>query len=130
MGAYKDEYNDDHRWCYRLCRCHRGTKYVSFDSFDDVYITIDDYVYLQSFTAQNTFYLPNFIVEEFFQKIGQRKVLLAPEETVAIGGYAYKGGRVILEQFSDSIAQLVSERKVQLKKMSNKEMTYFSGEAL
>ena len=32
-------------------------KYVSFDVFDDCYITVDDYIYLQSFAAQNSFYL-------------------------------------------------------------------------
>lgn len=34
-------------------------EYVSFDAFDDCYITIDDFAYLQSFSAQNNFYLPN-----------------------------------------------------------------------
>jgi len=29
-------------------------KYVSFDAFDDCYITVDDYIYLQSFAAQNS----------------------------------------------------------------------------
>ena len=45
-------------------------EYVSFDAFDDCYITIDDFAYLQSFAAQNSFYLPNFFLEEFFKKIG------------------------------------------------------------
>ena len=35
-------------------------EYVSFDAFDDCYITIDDFAYLQSFAAQNNFYLPNY----------------------------------------------------------------------
>ena len=38
-------------------------EYVSFDAFDDCYITIDDFAYLQSFAAQNNFYLPNYILE-------------------------------------------------------------------
>lgn len=100
--------------------------YISFDAFDDAYITIDDYVYLQSFVSQNNFYLPNFIVEEFFTKIGQRKVILTPEETVNIGGYAYKGGRVLLEHFSDSLVELINERKNQLKQYSQEELTYLS----
>ena len=99
-------------------------KYVSFDAFDDCYITIDDYVFLQSFTAQNNFYLPNYIVEEFFKQIGQRKVILSPEDTVAMGGYAYKGARSVLEEFSASLLSLVNERKVQLKKLANEELTY------
>lgn len=101
-------------------------EYVSFDSFDDCYITIDDYAYLQSFAAQNNFYLPNYILEEFFKKIAQRKVILTPEETVKVGGYAYKGGRVIIEHFSDDLTELVNERKVQLKNLSNETLTYFS----
>ena len=101
-------------------------EYVSFDGFDDAYITVDDYVYLQSFSAQNNFYLPNYIIEEFFKQIGQRKVILTPEETVNIGGYAYKGGRVLLEHFSDTLMELVDERKAQLKQLSNEELTYFS----
>lgn len=100
-------------------------EYVSFDQFDDCYITIDDYAYLQSFAAQNNFYLPNYILEEFFKKISQRKVILTPEETVKMGGYAYKGGRVILEQFADDINELMNERKVQLREISNEDMTYF-----
>ncbi|MDT2756079.1 hypothetical protein P7G51_01580 [Enterococcus asini] len=100
------------------------SNYVSFDSFDDVYITIDDYVFLQSFAAQNNFYLPNYIVEEFFKQISQRKVILSPEDTIAMGGYAYKGARVLLEQFSDSLLELVRERKVQLKKLASEELTY------
>lgn len=100
------------------------SSYVGFDSLDDVYITIDDYVFLQSFTAQNNFYLPNYIVEEFFKQIGQRKVILSPEDTVAMGGYAYKGARSVLEEFSASLLSLVNERKVQLKKLANEELTY------
>ncbi|MEG2644858.1 MAG: hypothetical protein RR965_06650, partial [Enterococcus sp.] len=34
--------------------------YVSFNAFDDCYITIDDFIYLNSFAAQNSFYLPTY----------------------------------------------------------------------
>lgn len=101
-------------------------KYVSFDAFDDCYITVDDYIYLQSFAAQNSFYLPNYFLEEFFKKIATRKVVLSPEEVVAIGGYTFKGGRVLMEQFSDQLTEMVYERKVQMQQMSEKPMTYFS----
>ncbi|MCU7356746.1 MULTISPECIES: hypothetical protein [Enterococcus] len=101
-------------------------EYVSFDAFDDCYITIDDYAYLQSFSAQNNFYLPNYILEEFFKKIAQRKVILSPDETIKVGGYAYKGGRVIMEHFSDDLTQLINERKAELKRLSDNTLTYFS----
>lgn len=101
-------------------------KYVSFDAFDDCYITVDDYVYLQSFAAQNSFYLPNHFLEEFFKKIATRKVVLSPEEVVAIGGYTFKGGRVIMEQFSDQLTEMVYERKVQIQKMTDTPLSYFS----
>ena len=101
-------------------------EYVSFDAFDDCYITIDDYAYLQSFAAQNNFYLPNYILEEFFKKIAQRKVILSPDETIKVGGYAYKGGRVIMEHFSDDLTQLINERKTELKRLSDNTLTYFS----
>ncbi|MFR4286730.1 MAG: hypothetical protein ACLUQ0_10265 [Enterococcus italicus] len=101
-------------------------KYVSFDAFDDCYITVDDYIYLQSFAAQNSFYLPNYFIEEFFKKIATRKVVLSAEETAQVGGYTFKGGRVLMEQFSDKIKEMVYERKVQLKKETDKPFTYFS----
>lgn len=101
-------------------------EYVSFDGFDDCYITIDDFAYLQSFAAQNNFYLPNYILEEFFKKIAQRKVILSPDETMKIGGYTYKGGRVILEHFTDDLTELINERKNQLKTISGETLTYFS----
>lgn len=101
-------------------------EYVSFDAFDDCYITIDDYAYLQSFAAQNNFYLPNYILEEFFKKIAQRKVILSPDETIKVGGYAYKGGRIIMEHFSDDLTQLINERKTELKRLSDNTLTYFS----
>lgn len=100
-------------------------EYVSFDAFDDCYITIDDFVYLQSFTAQNSFYLPNYLIEEFFKNIALRKVVLSPEETVKLGGYAYKGGRVILETFSDQVAQIVKEKKNEMKKLTRQPLRYF-----
>ncbi|OJG20114.1 hypothetical protein RU97_GL000347 [Enterococcus canis] len=99
-------------------------EYVSFDSFDDCYITIDEFVYLQSFAAQNNFYLPTYILEEFFKKIAHRKVVLSPEEVTEIGGYTYKGGRVILENFSDDLVEMIEEKKIQLKRMSNRPLPY------
>lgn len=101
-------------------------RYVSFDVFDDCYITVDDYIYLQSFAAQNSFYLPNYFLEEFFKKIGTRKVVLSPEQVVEVGGYTFKGGRVLMENFSDQLKEMVYERKVQLQKMTDKPVTYFS----
>ncbi len=101
-------------------------KYVSFDAFDDCYITVDDYIYLQSFAAHNSFYLPNRFLEEFFSQISTRKVVLSPEETLAIGGYTFKGGRVLIEQLSDKITEMVYERKIQLKKVTDQPLTLFS----
>lgn len=101
-------------------------KYVSFDAFDDCYITVDDYIYLQSFAAQNSFYLPNYFLEEFFKKIATRKVVLSPEEVVSMGGYTFKGARILLEQFSDQLIEMIYERKVQMQKMTDKPLTYFS----
>ena len=98
-------------------------EYVSFDAFDDCYITIDDFAY---FAAQNNFYLPNYFLEEFFKKIGTRRVILSPEETVKIGGYTYKGGRVIMENFLDTLTEMVNERKTQMKNLTNEPLTYFS----
>jgi hypothetical protein len=94
-------------------------EFVSFDAFDDVHISIDDYAYLQSFAAQNNFYLPSYIMETFFQNIAHRRVVLTPEETVQIGGYTFKGGRLIMEQFQDEIEKMIHERKVNLKKVTN-----------
>jgi hypothetical protein len=101
-------------------------KYVSFDAFDDCYITVDDYIYLQSFAAQNSFYLPNYFLEEFFKKIATRRVVLSPDEVVAIGGYTFKGGRLLLEQFSDQLTEMIYERKVQMQQMTDRPLTYFS----
>jgi hypothetical protein len=92
--------------------------YVSFDVFDDVHVSIDDYAYLESFTAQNLFYLPNYVMEEFFKNISHRRIILSPEETVQIGGYTFKNGRVIMEQLSDELQTMMNEKKAQLKKIS------------
>lgn len=86
-------------------------EYVSFDAFDDCFISIEDYVYLQSIAAQNHFYLPNYVIEEFFKDIAIRQVVLSPEETTEIGGYAYKGGRLYLEKFSDQLLSIADDRK-------------------
>lgn len=101
-------------------------EYVSFDTFDDCYITIDDFAYLQSFATQNSYYLPNHILEELFKSIAHRKVILSPDETMKIGGYAYKGGRVILETFSDNLTEIIQERKIQLAKLSKQPIGFFS----
>lgn len=102
-------------------------KYVSFDAFDDCYITIDDFVYLQTFTSQNNFYLPNYILEQFFKNIAHRKVVLSPDETVKIGGYTYKGGRVVLENFSEELIEMINEKKIQMKQLTNDPVEFFSG---
>ena len=89
-------------------------EYVSFDAFDDCYIT------------QNSFYLPNYILDELFKNISHRKVILSPDETMKIGGYAYKGGRVILENFTDSLTEMINEKKAQLKTMTRQPIGFFS----
>lgn len=94
-------------------------EFVSFDVFDDVHISIDDYAYLESFAAQNNFYLPNFIMEQFFKNISHRRMVLSPEETVQINGYTFKQGRVVLEKFSDELEQIMDEKKADLRKVSN-----------
>ncbi|MEY8444954.1 hypothetical protein AALA44_01910 [Enterococcus ratti] len=101
-------------------------EYVSFDAFDDCYITIDDFAYLQSFSAQNNFYLPNYILEELFKNIAHRKIVLSPDETMKIGGYAYKGGRVILENFADHLTEMINEKKAQLKNTTQQPIGFFS----
>lgn len=99
--------------------------YVSFNSFDDCYITIDDFIYLNSFTAQNNFYLPNYMIEEFFKNISHRKVILSPEETVKIGGYTYKGGRVVMETFSEQLVEILDEKRQQLARSTKQPLHYF-----
>ena len=55
-----------------------------------------------------------------------REAVLSPEETIQIGGYTFRGGRVIMEQLSDNITEMIYERKVQLKKMTKEPMSLFS----
>ncbi|EPH99078.1 hypothetical protein IGI57_002384 [Enterococcus sp. DIV0213j] len=105
-------------------------EYVSFDAFDDCYITIDDFAYLQSFATQNNFYLPNHILDELFKAIAHRKVILSPDETMKIGGYAYKGGRVILENFTDNLTEMTNEKKAQLKKITKQPVGFFTKDSV
>ncbi len=100
-------------------------EYVSFDAFDDCYITVDDYIYLQSFAAHNSFYLPNYFLDEFFKQISTRKVVLSPTETVSLGGYTFKGGRVLMEQLSDKMTEMIYERKNQLTRLTNEPLLLF-----
>jgi hypothetical protein len=99
--------------------------FVSFDAFDDTYITIDDYIYLQSFSAQNNFYLPGYLLEEFFTNIAQRKTVLSPEQTAKMGAYAYKGGRAVLENFSDQIHRITEDKKSELQQLTKQPLRYF-----
>ncbi|HLQ40244.1 MAG TPA: hypothetical protein VK118_04700 [Tetragenococcus sp.] len=101
-------------------------EYVSFDAFDDCYITVDDYIYLHSFAAQNNFYLPNYFLEEFFKQIGTRKIVLSPEETVKMGGYTFKGGRMLVEKLSDELTEMIYEKKNEMAKLSKEPLTYFT----
>lgn len=101
------------------------SEYVSFDTFDDCYIPIDDFVYLQSYTSQNNYYLPSYLVEEFFKNISSLRVILSPEETVRLGGYTYKGGRAILEKFSEDIVQIMEEKKIYIKTLTNQPLSFF-----
>lgn len=100
-------------------------KKVNFLSMDDCYISIDDFIYLESFSAQNNFYLPTYLIEEFFKKIAHRKVILAPDEVIAMGGSTYKGGRVILENFSEELLTIIEDKKKQMKRLSHKPLYYF-----
>lgn len=101
-------------------------EYVTFNSFDDCYITIDDFIYLNSFTAQNNFYLPNYLIEEFYKNISHRKVILSPEETVKIGGYTYKGGRIVMETFSEQLLEILEEKRQQLARSTKQPLRYFN----
>lgn len=101
-------------------------KTVNFMSMDDCYISIDDFIYLESFSAQNNFYLPTYLIEEFFKKIAHRKVILTPEEVINMGGSTYKGGRVILENFSEELMEIIEDKKKQLQRLNEKELFYFS----
>lgn len=82
-------------------------EYVSFDAFDDCYITIDDFAYLQSFSAQNNFYLPNYILDELFKNIAHRKVILSPDETLKDLGYDVTLGQLALVEVPVAITALV-----------------------
>ncbi|AYW47100.1 hypothetical protein C7K38_01155 [Tetragenococcus osmophilus] len=101
-------------------------QYTSFNAFDDCYITVDDYIYLHSFAAQNSFYLPNYFLDEFFKRIATRKIVLSPEETVQIGGYTFKGARMLVEELSDELTEMIYEKKNEMKKLSDEPLTYFS----
>lgn len=100
-------------------------KSVNFMSIDDCYISIDDFIYLESFSAQNNFYLPTYLVEEFFKKIAHRKVILTPEQVISMGGSTYKGGRVILESFSEELLSIIEDKKRQMQRLSNQSIYYF-----
>lgn len=101
-------------------------KSVNFMSIDDCYISIDDFIYLESFSAQNNFYLPTYLVEEFFKKIAHRKVILTPEQVISMGGSTYKGGRVILESFSEELLSIIEDKKRQMQRLSHQPLYYFS----
>ncbi|MGC6770154.1 hypothetical protein [Enterococcus sp. LJL51] len=98
---------------------------VHFLSVDDCYISIDDFIYLESFSAQNNFYLPTYLIDVFFKKITHRKVILTPDEVASIGGNTYKGGRVILENFSDELLSIIEDKKRQMKRLTKKPLYYF-----
>ena len=72
---------------------------------DDCFISIDDFIYLESFSAQNNFYLPTYLIEEFFKKIAHRKV--------------------ILENFSDEILAIIEDKKRKMQRLSNEPLHYF-----
>jgi hypothetical protein len=93
--------------------------FVSFDVFDDVHISFDDYAYLESFAAQNNFYLPAYIMEVFFENIAHRRVVLSPEETVQIGGYTFRDGRIELDKLSDELLNMIEEKKREIKKVTD-----------
>ena len=94
--------------------------YQILSDLDNVMITIDDFIYLQSFCAQNHYYLPTFMVEEFFSKISHRKVVMDPEQIRKVGAYTYKGGRLVLEEFSDQLMQMINDRKIELRQYTKR----------
>ncbi|EST90696.1 hypothetical protein T233_00234 [Vagococcus lutrae LBD1] len=94
--------------------------YQVLSDLDNVMITIDDFIYLQSFCAQNHYYLPTFMVEEFFSKISHRKVVMDPEQIRKVGAYTYKGGRLVLEEFSDQLMQMINDRKIELRQYTKR----------
>lgn len=101
-------------------------KSVHFLSMDDCYISIDDFIYLESFSAQNNFYLPTYLIEEFFKKIAHRKVILTPVEISEMGGNTYKGGRVILENFSEELLTIIEDKKRKMQRLTNEPLYYFN----
>lgn len=98
---------------------------LNFNHFDDCYISIDDFIYLQSFCAQNFAYLPNYIVEEFFKNIAHRRVVQSPEAVQEMMGYTYKGGRNVLESFSEDLLQCAEDYQKELDKLLRKKVSYF-----
>ena len=98
---------------------------IEYLSMDDCFISIDDFIYLESFSAQNNFYLPTYLIEEFFKKIAHRKVILTASEVAEMGGHTYKGGRVILENFSDEILAIIEDQKRKMQRLSNEPLHYF-----
>ncbi len=94
--------------------------YQILSDLDNVMITIDDFIYLQSFCAQNHYYLPTFMVEEFFSKISHRKVVMDPEQIRKVGAYTYKGGRLVLEEFSDQLMEMINDRKIELRQYTKR----------
>ena len=83
-------------------------------------ITIDDFIYLQSFCAQNHYYLPTFMVEEFLVKSRIVKLSWTREQIRKVGAYTYKGGRLVLEEFSDQLMQMINDRKIELRQYTKR----------
>ncbi|MEG2645057.1 MAG: hypothetical protein RR965_07685, partial [Enterococcus sp.] len=48
-----------------------------------------------------------------------------PEETVKIGGYTYKGGRIVMETFSDQLIEILNEKKQTLSRSTKQPLSYF-----
>ena len=51
--------------------------------------------------------------------------MLSPTETVSLGGYTFKGGRVLMEQLSDKMTEMIYERKNQLTRLTNEPLLLF-----
>jgi hypothetical protein len=91
--------------------------YIQLDAFDDCFISIDDLVYLRSFAAQNFFYLPTYMMEEFFKNIQVRQMVVPDAAIHQMGGYAYKGGRVVMESFSERLVNLIEDRRNEISEL-------------
>ena len=91
----------------------------TYNVFDDVHITIDDYAYLESFVVINNYYLPNYVMEQFFKDITERKMVRTSQETLELGGYTFRRGRAVLENLSEELSQMVDEKKLELRELSN-----------